>query len=110
MKPLGLKNVNMFPTADMMSNLAAMHQRWPNNTGSEERDHAYRAPLLAKDDHERKHVLNSAGAGLFARPSEYVRKCILYHSRLPRDVSPGCFTQALSYIYLTIPQRFSQLY
>jgi len=33
----------------------------------------YREPLLAVTDHEKKHVLNSGGAGAFAKPVEYVQ-------------------------------------
>ncbi|KAK4508742.1 hypothetical protein PRZ48_002481 [Zasmidium cellare] len=73
MEPLGLKNINMFPTAEMKKNLAYMHQRWPGSQQSEERDHIYREPILAETDHEKKHVFHSGGAGAFAKPTEYVQ-------------------------------------
>lgn len=73
MEPLGLKNINMFPTAEMKKNLAYMHQRWPGSQQSEERDHMYREPILAETDHEKKHVFHSGGAGAFAKPTEYVQ-------------------------------------
>jgi len=73
MQPLGLKSINMFPTDDMKKNLAFMHQRWPEKDGSEERDHMYREPLIAKTEHEKKHIFHSGGAGAYAKPTEYVQ-------------------------------------
>lgn len=72
--PLGLHAVNMFPTADMKQNLAYMHQKWPGEGNkSEERDHILREPILAETVEERARIFNSGGAGLFAKPSEYVQ-------------------------------------
>lgn len=73
MAPLGLKNINMFPTDDMKKNLAYMHQRWPGKPDAEERDHMYREPIVAATEHEKKHVFHSGGAGCFAKPAEYVQ-------------------------------------
>jgi CubicO group peptidase (beta-lactamase class C family) len=74
MHPLGLKNINMFPTESMKKNLAYMHQRWPGDpTKCEERDHMYREPILAKHEHDKKHIFHSGGAGAFAQPREYVQ-------------------------------------
>lgn len=73
MQPLGLKNINMFPTDEMKKNLAYMHQRWPGSQEAEERDHVYREPIIAQTDHEKKHVFHSGGAGAFAKPAEYVQ-------------------------------------
>jgi len=74
MEPLGLKNINMFPTEHMKKELAYMHQRWPgDHSKCEERDHMYREPLLAETDHDKKHIFNSGGAGAFAKPAEYVQ-------------------------------------
>jgi len=68
-EPLGLKNINMFPTDSMKANLAHMHQKEQNGT-IRGRDHILRAGLVAtgaaKDD-----VYNSAGGGCFAKPAEY---------------------------------------
>lgn len=73
MQPLGLKNINMFPTADMKKNLAHMHQRWPGSSGAEERDHIYREPLIAQTDAEKKNIFHSGGAGAYANPAEYAQ-------------------------------------
>lgn len=75
LEPLGLKNINMFPTKEMKAQLATMHQRWPGDRSNpEERDHVYRRPLLADTPELQKDILNSGGAGCFAKPAEYVRK------------------------------------
>lgn len=75
MEPLGLKAVNMFPTAEMKSHLAFMHQRWPGDLSkkSEERDHIYREPILAETREDRERLFHSGGAGCFAKPAEYVQ-------------------------------------
>ena len=67
-KPLGLTNVNMFPTEDMKRHLAFMNQRRPDGKLAP-RDHLLRRPLTA----ERTGVLNSGGAGMYAKPQEYAR-------------------------------------
>lgn len=73
-EPLGLKNITMFPTQEMKANLASMHQKWPGTHHQvQERDHVYRRPLLAESDHEKKHIINSGGAGCYAKPAEYVQ-------------------------------------
>ena len=73
MEPLGLKNINMLPTAEMKKELAYMHQKWPGQSAAEERDHMYREPIVAETDHEKKHIFHSGGAGAFAKPAEYVQ-------------------------------------
>ena len=73
MEPLGLKNVNMLPTPEMKKNLAYMHQKWPGQTASEERDHIYREPIIAETDEERNKLFQSGGAGAYAKPAEYVQ-------------------------------------
>jgi CubicO group peptidase (beta-lactamase class C family) len=74
MQPLGIENVNMFPTQHMKENLAFMHQRWPGrHEKNEERDHMYREPLIAVTEHEKKHIFHSGGAGAYAKPVEYVQ-------------------------------------
>lgn len=65
-QPLGIKNINMFPTKDMKSRLAHMHQK--ENGKIRTRDHVLRRPLV---DEKEAEVYNSAGAGCFARPLEY---------------------------------------
>jgi len=74
--PLDLNSINMFPTAEMKANLASMHQRWPGDSNSNKisvRDHIYRNPLLAETADEKSRILNSGGAGAFAKPTEYVQ-------------------------------------
>ena len=74
MQPLGLKNINMLPTAEMKKNLAYMHQRWPENHGkAEERDHIYREPILAESEEDKKRIFHSGGAGAYAQPREYAQ-------------------------------------
>lgn len=73
MQPLGLKNINMFPTDDMKKHLAFMNQKWPGSKESEERDHIYREPIVAKTDEEKKKLFQSGGAGAYAKPTEYVQ-------------------------------------
>lgn len=71
-EPLGLKNISMFPTAEMKKQLAYMSHR--NKDGSLiARDHLLRKPLVVESS-EIKDVLNSGGAGCFAKPSDYTRK------------------------------------
>lgn len=72
-EPLGVKDVTMFPSAEMKANLAHVQQRWPGSTKAEERDHPYAVPLLIKNDDDKQRVLNSGGAGCFAKPAEYVK-------------------------------------
>lgn len=73
MSPLGLDSVNMFPTPEMKQNLAFMHQKWPGSTASEERDHIYREPIMAETPADRERLFHSGGAGLFAKPDQYVQ-------------------------------------
>jgi CubicO group peptidase (beta-lactamase class C family) len=92
MQPLGLKNVNMIPTADMKKNLASMHQRWPESQKAEERDHIYRQPLMAETKEELDNLLHSGGAGAYARPTEY---CQVLAALLNDGTSPTTGEQIL---------------
>jgi len=67
--PLGIKNINMFPTAEMKSKLAHMHAR-DKDGNITEREHLQLAPLKASSPDG---IFNSAGAGCFAQPSEYTK-------------------------------------
>ncbi len=67
-QPLGIKNINMFPTDEMKSRLAFMHQKQDGKIRT--RDHLLRRALTAPND-EKDKIFNSAGAGCFARPLEY---------------------------------------
>jgi CubicO group peptidase (beta-lactamase class C family) len=78
--PLGLKNINMFPTPEMKAKLAWMNTRnpadgkcYPNLNG-----HLVRPQLMA-DAEGKKQVFNAGGHGCFAKPSEYARiiACLL---------------------------------
>ncbi|KAK5006244.1 hypothetical protein LTR28_006723 [Elasticomyces elasticus] len=71
-EPLGLKNINMFPTKEMLSKLAHCHEHFPDDK-IEERDHLHRRALTAQTDEQRKAIFNSAGAGCFAKPAEYAQ-------------------------------------
>jgi CubicO group peptidase (beta-lactamase class C family) len=66
--PLGIKNISMFPSAEMKEKLAHMHSRAPSGKITT-REHPLRRSLY--DDTTR--VFNSAGAGCFAQPSEYAK-------------------------------------
>ncbi|KAF6829276.1 beta-lactamase [Colletotrichum plurivorum] len=72
-QPLGLKNVNMFPTPSMKENLAFMHYKRPDGTVIP-RDHPLHRPLIVQTDEEITSCFNSGGAGLFAKPQEYASK------------------------------------
>ena len=72
-EPVGAKYVNMIPTDEMKKELAYMHQKWPGQTASEERDHIYREPIAAQTDAEKKHIFHSGGAGCYAKPKDYVQ-------------------------------------
>ncbi|KAF2275954.1 beta-lactamase/transpeptidase-like protein [Westerdykella ornata] len=70
-KPLGIHNVTMFPTQEMRGNLAYMHQRDPTGV-LHERDHLYRRAFNTTSKEEQQRFLHSGGAGLFAKPKEYI--------------------------------------
>jgi CubicO group peptidase (beta-lactamase class C family) len=71
-QPLGLENVNMFPTKSMKDNLAYMHFRYPDGK-LVPRDHLHRHALVVSTPEDIKDTFNSGGAGMFARPREYAR-------------------------------------
>lgn len=71
-QPIGLKNINMFPTPDMLSKLAWMNKRTPDGKlYPNEAGHINRKSLYAKTKAEIETTFNAGGAGLFARPVEY---------------------------------------
>jgi len=74
-EPLGLENMNMFPTSKMKAMLVYMHQRSHDGTYST-RDHVYRRPLVALTKEQREALFHSGGAGMFAKPQEFCRKII----------------------------------
>jgi CubicO group peptidase (beta-lactamase class C family) len=72
-EPLGISSVTMFPTEEMKSNLAYMHQRDPNSGVLTERNHLYRRALLQTSREQQQKFFHSAGAGLFAKPKEFLK-------------------------------------
>jgi CubicO group peptidase (beta-lactamase class C family) len=80
-EPIGIKDINMFPTEDMKSRLAYMHQKSPDGTlGLREDGHIFRRPLVAQSPDDIKSILHSGGGGAFAVPSDYCRKLILQNT------------------------------
>jgi CubicO group peptidase (beta-lactamase class C family) len=72
--PLGLERIKMVPTSDMRRDLAGMHQR--DEKGQVyEREHLLKRSL---DPSQAKDVFHSGGAGLFARPKDYLRESCLF--------------------------------
>ncbi|KAH8646179.1 beta-lactamase [Xylariales sp. PMI_506] len=71
-QPLGLDNLNMFPTPSMKKNLAYMHYRRPDGV-LVPRDHLHRHALVISTEEEIASCFNSGGAGVFAKPQEYAR-------------------------------------
>ncbi|TAQ83914.1 hypothetical protein B7494_g7758 [Chlorociboria aeruginascens] len=88
--PLGMKNISFFPTAEMKEKLAYMHSRSPQGNITT-REHLLRAPLLCTPEEQSK-ILNSAGAGCFAQPSEFVK---IIATLLNNGVSPHTNTRIL---------------
>lgn len=80
-EPLAIKDISMFPTAEMKARLAYMHHRSPDGV-LHPRDHLLRLPLKVSGEEEKARCFNSGGAGLFARPQEYCSKSSLGHDWL----------------------------
>ena len=69
--PLGLKNINMFPTPEMVSKLAWMNKRTPDGKLSlNEAGHINRS-YTARSKQEIELTFNAGGHGCYAKPSEY---------------------------------------
>jgi hypothetical protein len=62
----------MFPNKEAQASLAKLHQRDSNGT-LKEREHLYKAPLSQTTQEQKDKFLQSGGAGLFAKPKEYVK-------------------------------------
>lgn len=71
-QPLGIKDIDMFPSPSMKDKLAHMHQRTSDGKIFQ-RNHLQRLPLTVAGDDVAK-IYNSAGAGCFAKPVEYCSK------------------------------------
>ncbi|TVY38846.1 Acyltransferase [Lachnellula occidentalis] len=100
MQPLGLKNISMFPSADMKSKLADMNFRNPNGKMSEY-DHILRRPLIVETEDEVKSCFNSGGAGCFAKPQEYAQ---ILATLLNNGTSPLTGAQILKQV--TVEEMF----
>ncbi|MCJ1250876.1 hypothetical protein MMC30_008104 [Trapelia coarctata] len=98
-QPLGIQNINMFPTPQMKSRLAHMHQK--ENGKTRGRDHILRRPLICEED-QIKDIYNSAGAGCFARPLEY---CHIIATLLNDGKSPTTGNRILETV--TVQEMFS---
>jgi CubicO group peptidase (beta-lactamase class C family) len=61
----------MFPSKEAQKNLAHMHQRDTDGT-LKKREHLYDGPLSCAKENQ-KDFLQSGGAGLWSRPSEYIK-------------------------------------
>jgi len=89
--PLNLHQITMFPTPQLKHHLAHMHQKTPGQN-IRSRDHPYRRPLFSSPA-EQGSIYNSAGAGCFARPTDYVQ---LLSTLLNAGVSPTTGARILS--------------
>ncbi|KAF2501174.1 beta-lactamase family protein [Lophium mytilinum] len=89
--PLGLQNMNMFPTASMKQNLAYMNSRNPEGKLARY-DHINRRPLVVEGN-DVDTCLNSGGAGMFAKPQEY---CQILATLLNDGTSPTTGAKILS--------------
>jgi len=73
-KPLGIAadGASMFPSPETQENLAHMHQRDAEGN-LKEREHLYYGPLTTHSKDAQNNFLQSGGAGLFAKPKEYIK-------------------------------------
>lgn len=72
-EPLDLKYISMLPTDEMKSQLMTMNQRYTDGH-MVSRPHVLRSPLIhKKGDNALKDYVYSAGAGAFAKPTDYVQ-------------------------------------
>lgn len=63
----------MFPPESAHSNVASIHQRDPSTGELRTRDHFYGNPLKQDSTEKQDAFFQSGGAGLFAKPKEYVK-------------------------------------
>jgi len=70
--PMGIKNINMFPTPEMKKQLAWMHTRSPDGKLSlSPYGHPNKRPLVVQTKEEIDSTFHAGGAGCFAKPIEY---------------------------------------
>lgn len=67
------KGATMFPPSNAQSNLAEIHQRHPESGELRVRDHFYGYPLKQDSPEKQDGFFQAGGAGLFAKPKEYVK-------------------------------------
>ena len=86
-KPMGIQNINMFPTKHMKENLAYMHARSADGKlNINPNGHLNRRPLWVETEEDIKRTFNQGGAGCFAKPAEY---CQIIAMLLNDGVHPG---------------------
>ncbi|ETI26882.1 hypothetical protein G647_09981 [Cladophialophora carrionii CBS 160.54] len=90
-QPLGLKNISMFPNAQMKARLAYMNARTPDGQ-LQPRDHLLHRPLVVESEQDIATCVNSGGAGAFALPREY---CQILATLLNDGTSPITGAQIL---------------
>ncbi|KAH0841936.1 beta-lactamase family protein [Fonsecaea pedrosoi] len=90
-QPLNIKNISMFPNADMKAKLAYMNARTPDGQ-LQPRDHLLHRPLVVESQQDIATCVNSGGAGAFARPREY---CQILATLLNDGTSPITGAQIL---------------
>ncbi|KAF2022305.1 beta-lactamase/transpeptidase-like protein [Aaosphaeria arxii CBS 175.79] len=100
-EPLGINSVTMFPTQEMQKNLAYFHQRDPSSGNLVERDHAFTRAFFQHTKEEQDGFFHSGGAGLFAKPKEYIK---LLATLLNNGTCPTTGTKILS--SSTVDQMF----
>lgn len=71
-QPLGLENINMFPTPSMKERLVHLHQRGADGKLTR-RDHLHRRALAVESKEAKDLIFHSGGAGLFATTADYGR-------------------------------------
>jgi CubicO group peptidase (beta-lactamase class C family) len=70
--PLGIKDISLFPSADMKRRLSCMHQRAPDGKVSlREEGHIMRQSLRVESPEDKKAVFNNGGAGCFASLGDF---------------------------------------
>lgn len=79
-EPLGIKDIDMFPSPSMKDNLAHMHHKTSDGRIFQ-RNHLLRRPLMVDSEGIVK-TYNSAGAGCFAKPVEYCGELDIDHGEM----------------------------
>jgi CubicO group peptidase (beta-lactamase class C family) len=88
--PLGIKDVNLFPSTDMKQRLSYMHQRAPDGKISLREDgHPMKWSLRVKTPEDKKSVFNCGGAGCFAVLGDFCKiiSMLLNHGKCPKSGS-----------------------